>query len=63
MVREGTVTKPEYIIREDKLFYKGRLVVPRNSKYITLILQEFHDGLQGGHSGVLKTLKRVQSQF
>ncbi|CAN6842432.1 unnamed protein product [Brassica oleracea] len=45
------------------LFYKGRLVIAKTSKYIGIILQEYHDGVFGGHSGVLKTIKRIQRLF
>lgn len=33
------------------------------SKYIPLILLEFHDSLTGGHSGILKTYKRINAYF
>lgn len=35
-------------------------MLPHNSMYIRLILQEFHDSLMGGHSNVLKTLRCIQ---
>ena len=55
--------KEGYTLCRGRLLYKGSLVLPSNSKYIGLILQECHDGLLGGHSGVLKTLKRVKANF
>lgn len=62
-VQEGTVSNPNYVISGGKLWHKKRLVLPKNSKFIPLILHEFHDNKMGGHSGVLKTLKRVQQMF
>lgn len=38
-----------------RLLYKDRCVLPRDSPYIPLLLQEYHSGVIGGHSGVLKT--------
>lgn len=38
-------------------------MVPKNSTFIAFILHEGHDGVEGGHSGVLKTLKRTQHSF
>lgn len=48
---------------DGKLLYKGRLVIPRSSKHIMVILTESHDSLAGGHSDVFKTLKRIQEGF
>lgn len=62
-VKEGTCTKQGYTTHHDRLFYKGILVLLKTSVYIPFLLEEYHDGLQGGHSGVLKTQKRIQSQF
>lgn len=48
---------------EGRVWYKRRLLLTKTSRFIPLILAEFHDSKLGGHSGVLKTLKRVQQSF
>ena len=52
-----------YTVVDGKLLYKGRLVIPRSLKHIPVLLTENHDSLAGGHSGVFKTLKRIQEGF
>ncbi|KAL1213193.1 hypothetical protein V5N11_026453 [Cardamine amara subsp. amara] len=62
-VRNGIEDKAKYKVVNDRLLYKNRLMIPRSSVFIPLILKEYHDGVQGGHSGVLKTVKRIQRLF
>lgn len=45
------------------LWHKGKLVLPAKSSRIPLILEEFHSIVWGGHSGVLRTFKRVTNVF
>uniref|UniRef100_A0A151U031 Glycerol-3-phosphate dehydrogenase [NAD(+)] n=1 Tax=Cajanus cajan TaxID=3821 RepID=A0A151U031_CAJCA len=52
-----------YELKEGKLFFKGKLVLPRNSSRIPLIIQEFHASAMGGHAGVFRTFKRVSAAF
>lgn len=59
----GEPVKKGYSVIDGNLLYKKRLVIPYTSRFIPLILEECHDGLTGGHSGVLKTLKRIQQTF
>ena len=54
---------PGYTLVQGRLMFKGRLVVPNGASIITTLLKEYHDGPIGGHSGVLKTYKRLKSDF
>ncbi|CAL9017935.1 unnamed protein product [Prunus brigantina] len=48
---------------DNTLFYKDRLFVPPVNEWRSKILQEFHASPTAGHSGYLRTLKRVQRNF
>ena len=43
--------------------YNNHVVIPPNSSFVQQLLQEFHDSPYGGHSGVLRTYKRLAQQF
>lgn len=62
-VLQKEVVKEGYTVVDGRLFYKQRLVISSTSSFIPLVLQGFHDGVLGGHSGVLKTLSRVKAVF
>jgi len=47
-------------LRKGQLYFKGRIVIPKNSPRIPLILHEFHDSVGGGHSGFFRTYKRIE---
>lgn len=38
---------------------EGRVVVSRDSCLVADLLQTYHDGVAGGHSGMLKTYQRL----
>lgn len=46
-----------------RLLRNGKLVVPKQSPLIGVILKEFYDNKMGGHGGVLKTQRRIAEVF
>lgn len=54
---------PNYRIHQNQLFYKNRLVLSEKSVMIPTILHTFHDSVLGGHSGFLRTYKRLTGEF
>ncbi|KFK23991.1 hypothetical protein AALP_AAs48021U000700 [Arabis alpina] len=62
-VRDSPAKHPDYSVVQGRLLRKGRMVLPQNSKLISLILKEFHDGKMGGHGGVVKTQKGISAVF
>lgn len=50
---------PRFTWEQGRLLYKGRLVIPSGSTLIPLLLCEFHSTPTGGHSGFLRTYKRI----
>lgn len=51
-----------YAWKNEIFCYNNRVVIPP-SDVIKLLLHEYHGTLIGGHSGVLRTLKRLSQQF
>ncbi|KAL0544392.1 hypothetical protein IC582_019507 [Cucumis melo] len=49
--------------KNDRLLYKGRLVLPWTSSLIPRLLHSFHDSVLGGHSGFLRTYKRMSGEL
>ena len=59
----NSTSHPGFSLLQGHLFYKNRLVLPSSSPFISTILQEGHASPMGGHSGVLKTLKKISVSF
>ena len=54
---------PDYSVLRGRLLRRDKLVIPKESKLIGVILRELHDGHMGGHRGVQQTHKRVSELF
>ena len=52
-----------FSVQHGLVLYQNKFFLPKDSALITKVLTEFHASPQGGHTGVLKTLKRVAEQF
>lgn len=61
-LKAGTKTKPCYSLVVGKLCYKGQLVLPHYSQFQEIMLKECHDSSVGGHSGFLKTYRRIAQE-
>ncbi|TYK02775.1 Transposon Ty3-I Gag-Pol polyprotein [Cucumis melo var. makuwa] len=53
----------KYSLQNDVLKYKDRLVITKTSSLIPTILDTYHNSVVGGHSGFLRTYKRVSSDL
>ena len=54
---------PGYKFQNQKLFYKGRLGLPKGSSRIPLLLQEFHNSAVGGIRVSLEPTNEFQTLF
>ena len=52
---QATEAHAGFSLRNGLLFYEHRLVVPRSSSFIPMIIIKFHSSSIGGHSGEIKT--------
>ena len=53
----------KYQWNNGRLLYKGRMVLSLNSSLIPRVLHTFHDSILGGHSGFLRTYKRMSGEL
>jgi hypothetical protein len=52
-----------YQVKDGRLYYKDRLVVPNDNVLRTRILAECHDSAVGGHIGKDRTIEQVKRRF
>jgi hypothetical protein len=58
-LQQNPTSQPGFQLKKDKLFYHDRLVLSSRSDCIPLMLKEFHSSATGGHSGFLRTYRRI----
>lgn len=58
-LKNGTCTKKGFTLSGEFLYYKCRLYVPDCNSWRLKLMLEFHNGPMGGHSGFLRTYKRL----
>lgn len=63
LLQADPTAKPHYSWQNNCLYYKERIFVPASSKWRTMILEEFHSTPMRGHSGQLRTYKRILRNF
>ncbi|KAH6778749.1 hypothetical protein C2S52_009986 [Perilla frutescens var. hirtella] len=56
---QGQPGPKHYTFSQGTLFYKGRIVLPRESDWIPKLIEEFHATPGGGHSGAFRTYRRL----
>ncbi|WZY74607.1 hypothetical protein YC2023_020991 [Brassica napus] len=61
-LREDPSKHPDYSWVQGRLLRQGKLVLPRDSPLVGVILKEHHDSKMAGHGGMLKTQKRLSSE-
>ncbi|KAJ9546382.1 hypothetical protein OSB04_018925 [Centaurea solstitialis] len=59
----GETEHKGFEVQQDLLLYKGRLVIPRTSKIIPLIFDEFHGSPIGGHAGEDRTYQIIAAEL
>ena len=58
-IQKDPNAKPGFALKGGILFYKNRLVIPASSPLIEELLKDFHSSPSGGHSGYLRTYRRM----
>ncbi|KAJ9536303.1 hypothetical protein OSB04_un000512 [Centaurea solstitialis] len=62
-VSTGEHVPAGYSMDNNRLLFKGRLVLNRNSTWVPKLFHEFHGSTLGGHSGVQKTYRRMAREL
>jgi hypothetical protein len=62
-VMDGQVLDDNFKIMDDIIYYKGRIFLVPESTFKAKVLQAYHDSLEAGHQGFIKTYRQVQERF
>ncbi|KAK8934390.1 hypothetical protein KSP39_PZI015066 [Platanthera zijinensis] len=60
-LQRGETVASNYHLQNDCLYHHGRVVLPPDSAWKTVMMHEFHSSSTGGHTGVLQTLQRARA--
>lgn len=63
LIEEQNLEVPNYIVQQGVLKFEGRLVLSKSSSLLQTIMHTYHDSAFGGHSGFLRTYKRMTSEL
>lgn len=53
----------DYVLHQDVIIWKGRIMLPNDSQLLKMIMTEFHASKVGGHAGTTRTIVRINAQF
>ena len=56
---KGNLPSEDYKIKNNLIYYKGRILLTPQSEFKKKILKEFHDNPLAGHQGYYKTYKHI----
>jgi hypothetical protein len=62
-IKNDPAGHPGYAEKNGLILYQGRIWISPMSRFKSLLLKEFHETPIGGHAGIIKTLKRLASNF
>lgn len=63
LLENGKCQNKKFTLVNHQLYYRNRVFVPASGNWRAKIVSEFHGGHEGGHSGYLRTYKRVSRNF
>lgn len=62
-MKTAKLSSEEYQQRDQRIYYKGRVYISRTLAFQNYLLIELHASPIAGHWGVLKTIKRLATNF
>ena len=62
-LQKGKGDFPGFSLHQGRLFYQDRVVLPRTSSHIPILLNQFHNTATRGHSRFIRTYKKVAATF
>lgn len=62
-ILEGTLNDDKYSVKDGLIFYKGRMLLVAETKFLKQVLKAFHDTPLAGHPGFYKTYRQICERF